>query len=374
LDAGLTAPDWPPLTLAEVQALAPRYPALEGPLRLVWHSPRPYSAAVRVQTAQGEVFIKRHDRRVRDVPALLEEHGFIAHLRERGVGVPRVLNNREQVSATALGTRTYEVHAPVAGMDAYCDVHSWMPVHSAADARAMGSALAHLHAAARGYRAPPRPPRPLLAGIDIVGSADLAAALQRYIAQRPAVAAFLAACGGTAPLLEALHTVHPRLVPLLPALEPIWVHNDWHASNLFWSDGAAQRQVTAAIDFGLCNLGWAMADLATALERNTVAWLQAGAAPDAAIGRVPLALALVQGYCEVRPLSAAERLALPLLLPLAHVEFALSEVDYFHGILGNDDNARLAYPKFLVGHIAWFASEQGRGYLEAVRGAIASAP
>jgi Ser/Thr protein kinase RdoA (MazF antagonist) len=369
MDAGLTTPDWPPLTLGEVQSLAPRYPALEGPLRILWHSPRPFSAAARVQTALGEVFIKRHDDRVRDVAALLEEHAFIAHLRERGIGVPTVLLNREQSTATALGARTYEVHAPVNGIDAYRDVHSWVPVHTMADGRALGSALARLHGAARGFAAAPRPPRPLLAGIDIVGDADLAGALQRYLVERPAVAAFLAENGGPAPLVEALQGWHARLLPLLPGLERIWVHNDWHASNLFWSGSGDARQVTAAIDFGLCNVGWAMADLATALERNTIAWLEAGDS----IGRPHLAEAVLEGYCAVRPPTAAERLALPLLLPLAHVEYALSEVDYFRGILGSDANARLAYPQFLLGHVAWFSGPAGAEFLAAVRGQFSAA-
>jgi Ser/Thr protein kinase RdoA (MazF antagonist) len=364
MDAGMVAPDWPPLTLAEVEALAPRYAALAGPLRLAWHSPRPFSAAARVQTAQGEVFIKRHDLRVRDVAALREEHAFIAHLRTRGMGVPEVLSNRENMTATVLGARCYEVHALVRGEDAYRDVHSWVPAQSTADARSMGAALAHLHAAARGFHAPPRPPRPLLAGIDIVGAADLAESLERFVARRPAVAGFLAHEGITrSRLCDAMSPWHRRLRPLLPALEDLWVHNDWHGSNLFWDGPPGARRVSAAIDFGLSNVGWAVADLATALERNTIAWLE----PGEASGRIPLALALVDGYCAVRPLTAAERLALPLVLPLAHVEYALSEVDYFHRIVGNDGNARLACPKFLLGHMAWFGGEQGGAYLGAVR-------
>jgi Ser/Thr protein kinase RdoA (MazF antagonist) len=369
MDAGMVAPDWPPLTLAEVQALAPRYAALAGPLRLAWHSPRPFSAAARVQTAQGEVFIKRHDLRVRDVAALQEEHAFIAHLRTRGLGVPEVLSNRERLTATVLGARSYEVHALVRGEDAYRDVHSWVPAHSIADARAMGTGLAQLHAASRGFDAPPRPPRPLLAGIDIVGAADLAGALEHFVALRPAVAGFLAQEGiTTAQMCEAMAPWHRRLRPLLSALEDLWVHNDWHGSNLFWDGAPGARTVSAAIDFGLSNVGWAVADLATALERNTIAWLE----PGEAIGRISLALALVDGYCAVRPLTAAERLALPLVLPLAHVEYALSEVDYFHGIVGNDGNARLACPKFLLGHMAWFGGEEGGAYLGAVRAHLES--
>ena len=51
MDADLAEPDWPPLTLAEVRALAPRYAALDGPVRILWHSPRPFSAAARVQAS-----------------------------------------------------------------------------------------------------------------------------------------------------------------------------------------------------------------------------------------------------------------------------------------------------------------------------------
>jgi len=369
MDAGLAEPDWPPLTLSEVVALAPRYAALDGPLRIIWHSPRPFSAAARVQTVRGEIFVKRHDSRVRDVAALTEEHHYIAHLVARGYGVPQVHQNREHATATAMGDRIYEVYAASAGVDAYRDVQSWIPVGSQHDAAALGAALARLHIAARGYAAAPRRPRPLLASIDIISRVDLAAGLAHFLAQRPAVAAYLNAAGGTQPLLDALSAVHEPLIALLPALQPLWVHNDWHASNLFWSDNGPSRQVVAAIDFGLCNLGWAVADLATALERNTVAWLE----PGADLGRAALARALIAGYRDVRPLSIAECQALPLLLSLAHVEYALSEVDYFHGVLGNDVNAALAYPKFLLGHIAWFAGPQGQAYVEDVRACAAAA-
>ena len=377
MDAGHAKPDWPPLDLAELQVLAPHYAALGGPLRLAWHSPRPFSAAARVRAGEGEVFVKRHDALVRDVAGLLEEHAFIAHLRARGTGVPRVLANRERQTATAVGDRVYEVHALVPGDDTYRDVHSWVPARSAADARAMGIALARLHGAARGFAAPARPPRPLLAGIDIVGEHDATGAVQRFLRLRPAVAAFLQRTDAVQTLCERLEPWHAPLRPLLPQLEGIWVHNDWHASNLFWEGAPGARTVCAAIDFGLSNRGWAVADLATALERNTVAWLEAGplgsgAAARAPIGRVPLALALLDGYCALRPLSAAETLALPLLLSLAHVEYALSEADYFHGVLGNDDNARLAYPAFLAGHIAWFAGEPGRAYVDALRAHLGS--
>jgi len=42
-------------------------------------------------------------------------------------------------------------------------------------------------------------------------------------------------------------------------------------------------------------------------------------------------------------------------------------VEYFHGIVGNDTNARLAYPKFLLGHIQWFGGRNGRQYVRSLR-------
>jgi len=370
MQGALTARDSPALTASEVHALADAYPTLERPLRLLWLSPRPFSAAALVRTARGTVFIKRHDARVRDVASLREEHRFMEHLRARGISVPSVVRDRHEATAVALEGWIYEVHETAEGVDAYREAHSWEPVRSHGQARALGRALAQLHRAAEGFTAPARRARPLLASWDIVGDTQLAAALARYVAQRPAVAEFLAATNGRERVLEAVEPLHELLRPLLPALDPLWVHNDWHASNLFWSDLGPNATVCAVIDFGLCNLGVAVADLATALERNTIAWLELEKKPQQAVGTIghaSLAQALLQGYCAVRPLSAQEREALLLLLPLAHVEYALSEVEYFHGIVGNDTNARLAYPKFLLGHIQWFGGRNGRQYVRSLR-------
>ena len=65
----------------------------------------------------------------------------------------------------------------------------------------------------------------------------------------------------------------PQLLPLLPALPPLWTHNDLHASNLLWSDASDDAQATAIIDFGLADRTNAVHDLAHAIERNIVEWL-----------------------------------------------------------------------------------------------------
>jgi Ser/Thr protein kinase RdoA (MazF antagonist) len=386
MNGGAAPRDWPAIGLAELARLARHVPALALPLQLSWHSPRPFSAAARVQGASGEVFVKRHDRRVRDARALLEEHRFLAHLRAHGAQVPTVLALVDaagtRTTALELDGQTYEVHAVAPGVDLYADVHSWEPVRGAAHARALGGALARLHRAAQGYEAAPRRWRPLLAGFEIAGAAQLASALDRYLHARPDVARFLdgaAQAGAHAPasreiILRTLAPWHEALRPLLARLDGLWVHNDWHASNAFWTGTGEDAQVRCAIDFGLCNRGCAAADLATALERNTIAWLELDehAADDlaAAIGRPLLALSLIEGYEAERPLAAAEREALPYLMALAHVDYALSEVDYFWGVLGNARSAALACPSFLLGHVHWFESAPGRAYLDALRAGL----
>jgi Ser/Thr protein kinase RdoA (MazF antagonist) len=142
----------------------------------------------------------------------------------------------------------------------------------------------------------------------------------------------------------------------------LWTHNDWHASNLLWSDGDSEPTVTTVLDFGLSDRTTAVYDLATAIERNTIPWLDIheGIPAPADLGLVS---ALVNGYRSARPLSAHEREALVAALPLVHVGYALAEIDYFQGSTHSVENADLAYEAFLIGHCGWFESDQGRSLL-----------
>jgi len=56
-------------------------------------------------------------------------------------------------------------------------------------------------------------------------------------------------------------------------------------------------------------------------------------------------------------------------LPLVHLDFALSEVEYFHGITRSLANADVAYGVFLLGHAQWFSTAPGQALLQALRAA-----
>src|SRR5690606_3473948 len=137
------------------------------------------------------------------------------------------------------------------------------------------------------------------------------------------------------------------------------------ASNLCWSDTGEDADVAAVLDFGLCAPTFALCDLATAIERNAIAWLHLDAGTQVAFPQT--ALALIAGYAELLPVAPEMRETLAVLLPLVHVDFALSEVDYFLGVLDAPEQADLAWDGFLLGHAAWFETAPGRALLDAIR-------
>ena len=337
------------------------YPEAGAVQDVAWHSPRPFAASAIVRCAGGPVFVKRHDARVRSAADLMEEHAFADHLLQHGASVPRVLRTQDGRSAVSGLDGTYEVHALGYGCDLYRDAPSWTPVRSVADATAVGAALAGLHAAASGFSAPPRRTALLVAGDTVLWAADPMAALQGLVDRDATLCAALAGRDWRRDVCRVLIPWFTRRQSMVQPIAPLWVHGDFHASNLLWRDGA----VSDVLDFGLCNRASALFDLATAIERNAIAWLDL--APEhKAIGRADLACALLQGYARVLPLPDDQTQALRHVLPLVHVDFALSELAYFHAVTGSARDAEAAYTDFLLGHAAWFAGADGQDFLHRI--------
>jgi len=234
--------------------------------------------------------------------------------------------------------------------------------------------LARLHLAAQNFNAPPRQPRPLVASFTIFAAVDPSAAMERYVAARPSLAGHKPVNSYAAQSLRLLAPFHAELAPLLPALKPLWTHNDLHASNLFWSDAGPSADLnahaTAIIDFGLADCTNALHDIAHAIERNIVEWLALvndPAHPDNVTIHFDHLDALLDGYDSIRPLASEESDALAPMTALCHAEFALSEADYFLGVLHSEEKAAMAYDGWLVGHARWFHSQAGCKLLDALR-------
>ena len=395
----LTLPDWSPLTSAEVHTVLARYPRAPGDEMITWRSPRPMSAAGLIRLGGADLFVKRHHVRVRTLAQLAVEHAFIGHLRARGIPAPAVLRAADGATATQYGDFVYEVHELASGLDVYRDALSWTPYASLGHARAAGAALARLHEAADRFSLPARAPAVLTGGCEIIVSNDPLAEIKWLAGCRPGLAGYLDGRAWPDDLTRDVLPAIRRAAPLLAGLPRQWGHGDWHPSNLTWSSAGPDAVVAGVFDFGLANRTFAVHDLAMALERATVSWLDlgdadtadpdladpdlaglagpAGAAvdradPDGAVpGRAEADLdaidAFLDGYESVRPLTPAEAAALPEVFPVVHVEYALSEVEYFASVVSSPANADLAYDGYLLGHAAWFATPAGGAVLDHLR-------
>jgi Ser/Thr protein kinase RdoA (MazF antagonist) len=370
----LAEPDWLPLTDHELLGILGRSdPGGLGRRPVVtWRSPRPMSAAALVRHGDATVFVKRHHVSVRTPEQLTAEHDFATHLRTQGLPVPAVVLLADGRSVLRRGDFCYEVHQAVGGLDLYRDAVSWSPYAHLGHAYAAGAALARLHLAAADFGRPARPAAVLMNSCQVIAAPDPPGAAAALVAARPALAAYLAGRRWKEDFDEVLVPLIGRAGPALAALRPQWAHGDWHPSNLTWTSAAPDAQVAGIFDFGLANRTFAMHDLALALERAVVSWLDL---PETGTATADLAAAavLLDGYQTVRPLTGAEAFALPLLLPVVHVEYALSEADYFTSVAVSTANADLAY-EYLIGHARWFGQPPGAGLLRFVSDYCARLP
>ena len=163
---------------------------------------------------------------------LLEEHRFLAHLLAHGAPVPRVFAAAFGETAIEMGEWTYEVHDAPGRRPLRRRAISWTPFRTAAHAHSAGQALARLHLAAQGFDSAAPQASPACGQLH-----DLCRA--RSERGDGALSGCASGAHGLSPdtqlryqALELLAPFHAELLPLLPALEPLWTHNDLHASNL----------------------------------------------------------------------------------------------------------------------------------------------
>lgn len=365
--------DWPRLDPQEVDGLVERWGLADANARVVWHSPRPLSAAAIVELTDRKVFVKRHHRSVRTASELQEEHRFIQHLLAHGAPVSSVVEAVDGVTAVERGEWAYEIHELGAGVDLYRDAVSWSPFVSTEHAIAAGHALAQLHVSSAGFDAPPRSAPLLVSNDRIIRSTEPLGIVQHLIDQRPALGQYLRDKKWPVQIERAIAPFHDRFLDTLPHRKSLWTHNDWHASNLLWSDTGSAATVRTVLDFGLSDQTSAVYDLATAIERNTIPWLDIHEG-GAAAANLTLVSGLLRGYVRARPLSSWEAEALIAILPLVHVGYAVTEIDYFQGTTHSAGNADLAYFGFLLGHCAWFETLQGQALLHHVQRELREVP
>ena len=357
---GLVPATWRALCDDEVRAVLGSYARRLGAgtttARVLWHSPRPMSAAGLVDVGGTSVFVKRHDAHLRSAASLRCEHRLAAHLRCRGVEVPQVVAADDGSTVVEMAGARYEVIERAPGVDLYAEVPSWHPYASVGHAAAAGAALARFHDAAAGFDAPARPFGPLVTSTVLARAPDPAAALDRLLCARPRLGAVLDRTGVLSDVRRHCVPALQRAGRVLRRLPRGWGHGDWHPSNLTWRGRGPDAGVAAVLDLGLANRTAAVHDVAVALERSFVPWLAPPGSRPADLEGVD---AFMDGYRAGSRSLVMDGRDVAEVLPACHVEYALSEVEYFAAVAGSDADAALAATDYLVGHCRYFEDEEG---------------
>lgn len=361
LESGYNDCVWPPLTEHEVSTLLPHWgvrPAYES---ILWHSRRPFSASAIVALGDGgRLFLKRHGRTLRSAETLTEEHRFAHHLAGQGLPVSAPLPMLDGQTALATQDYIYEAFPLFTEQDAYRGLDSWRPYHDTAQAASSGMLLARLHQASEGHQAPPRHNPPLISARHPLLHDRLEDSLLPWAAQQAGLAEFCPPAILKRDVLPLLAPFHEALLPLLPDDHPLWGHGDWHGANLLWRTEGQDLMAARVFDFGMCDQTSAAFDLAVAMERSFIGWLDPEGSP--AVHEEQLR-AFLHAYDAQRPRSPAERHLTACWLPLCHVTFALSETAYYGHILGNREAAEISRRDYLIGHARWFHTSRGQALL-----------
>ncbi|GBQ29414.1 homoserine kinase [Gluconacetobacter azotocaptans] len=246
-----------------------------------------------LRTTGGDFILTLYERRVDpgDLPWFL---GLMGYLSDHGLSCPRPVPARDGAALRTLAGRPAAVTTFLSGV--------WprqvLPAHCAP----VGAALATLHAAGRGYDAV----RPNALGP----------------AAWPALVAACRADGDSFQpgLMAELDAALADILPAWPGqgghadLPRGQIHADLFPDNVFFLDGG----VSGIIDFYFACTDLLAYDIAICLN----AWcFDADGSFDVAKSR-----ALIAGYESVRPLSAAERRALPVLASGAALRFLLTRL------------------------------------------------
>ena len=241
-----------------------------------------------LRTTQGDFILTLYEKRVdpAELPWFL---GLMEHLAGQGITCPLPVRARDGAALRTLAGRPACITTFLPGV--------WprrvRPGHCAP----LGQALARLHLAGFGYQAE----RP-----NALGPAGWRPLLARCLPGADAVQAGLG---------QQLVAALDRILACWPATLPRGhIHADLFPDNVFFLDG----RLSGLIDFYFAATDLFAYDLAVCLN----AWCFE---PDMAFN-VTKARALLRAYAAERPLSAAERGALPVLCQGAAIRFLLTRL------------------------------------------------
>ncbi|MFQ3668385.1 MAG: phosphotransferase [Fimbriimonadaceae bacterium] len=343
----------------ELERVLRSFPDAGSLRRIVRPGGRPLNASALVECERGLFFVKRRLGVSRKPAMLAEEHRFVEHLRRSGVPAPEIL--RTQTGSTFLdaGADLYEVQARAEGDDLYQGRHTWQPFLDERHAFSVGETFRRIREASEGFPAAAVPDPGIFGGRFVLGRADdLGEAIAERAASLDPLASFLGEIPGWRDDLKVFEPFLEKVRPWLRRTPEQWIHGDPQANNCFFRDDA----VVSVIDFHLGGPAPALLDLAIAVDRNTLLWLDILAGDDDAVDWRGLK-GLRQGYGTLRDDEAE---VLPDLVAVCHLDFAFELLRYYVQVEQNRQKASWAWEAYLVGHTRWHLSDAGKRFAVAL--------
>ena len=284
-----------------------------------------------LDTDRGRWFVRVNEGKAAEDVAW--EAALVVDLAAAGLPVP-------EPRAAADGARYVEHHGLLVSVFAWQPGSHRAPAEvSASDAAAIGDVLARLHVAASA--------RPVDTWREGIYQFD--AIVERYAGFRgshdPALAHAIDVLGDELTWLTAQEAVRH-------AAGHGVIHNDLFRDNVLW-DG---DRLVAILDFEQASRGSFAYDLAVAV--NDWCWDPARAADGRGPLRDDLAEAMIAAYDRRRPLTAADRAALPVELRAAAARFTITRITDVH--LRQVDNPDKDFRAFLARVEHWRGGGVGR--------------
>lgn len=343
---------WPEWTEEELRLALPFWPEVGDLVEVIRPGGRPLTSSALIRTTTGQWFVKRRHPMTRPWEALVAEHAMVEHLRENGIPTPALARTAEGGTAKELNGSLVEIQALADGDDLYLGRHTWQPFLKRAHAVEVGRMLRRIHTVLASYAAS----EPVehwgipSAAFGLACADDLAGTIMA----KPGLAEFLASRPEWQKELESISPSLERVRDWGATTPRQRIHGDPQANNhLFEGD-----QVASVIDFHLATEAPALVDLAIAIDRNGLLWLEIlGDRPDAY--DLDGIAGLLEGY---GPLTAEERNVLPDLLAVCQVDFALDLMSYYMTLEQSLPRATWCWEAYLLAHTHWHASDHGQRF------------
>lgn len=288
---------------------------------------------------------------------------------------PRVYENSLGSTLTVSGGYYYELYERARGEDLYRDTHSWMAFDQSVHAREAGRKLAELHGALEDFDTGERPAgrwptgerpavgtapaEPMIARFDLLLQDDLEGALAERIGRSTILSAFFENRDWRGDVLPLYDKYRHELLRFRELMVPRVTHGDWHANNLFFEGD----RIASVIDFHLTDLSFRLYDLAVALDRNGILWLDILNGRTDAV-RYDVLGALLEGYGSVLPIEPEEARLLSVLMPVHQLDLAVSNIEYYYGVEKSAERAEWVYSVYLIEHNRHYQSPSGGKILD----------